>query len=191
MATLNQNVGLHQNLNPTIELIGDWDKANALLNGQLQLAVAIGAKKGQLAAAKKIQALVKKNIRLQSAGSGSWREFSTAYAKRKAKSGYGDDKWKSTGQYYRNIKVMDRGLNVFVGVPRGIKGKVNKNKPLNLTSIANILERGSAANNIQARPLWKPTLREFGGKARIAYHINYHIREQIYLATGLRNIKLR
>lgn len=189
MATTNINVGLGQNLTPDIKLEGDWDKARALFGGQLQAAVLIGAKKGQLAAAKKIQALVRKNIRLQSAGNARWPDHSEAYAKRKAAKGWGDQKWKSTGQYYRNIKVMDRGTNVFVGVPRGAKGKVHEDA-LNLTEIANILERGSAANNIKARPLWRPSFREFGGKTRVAYHINYHIRQEIFLATGLRNLKL-
>lgn len=181
-----QNINVGSGLTPEVSLFGDWDKLNKALS-QLPIAVSIGAHSGKLAAAEKIQTLIKKNIRNGGPAGTRWPEYSTLYKKKKAaKGGNLERKWYFTGTYYNNIKVIDKGMNVHVGVPRGVRGRVNKNNPLTLGQIANILERGSAAHNIQARPLWRPTFKEFGGKARVKYHIVWHIRNSVYAMTGLK-----
>lgn len=184
MATTNINVGLG------IKLEGDWAKALALIGrNDLAIAVVAGTKQGQLASANKIKAIVKQNLRRGSAPNVYWPDYSYQYGNRKARLGYGDKKWRLTDTYYKAITVMDRGTTVSVGVPKNAKGKFNKN-PLTLGAIANILERGSKAHNIAARPLWRPAFKQFGGKARVAYHINFHIRKAIYLSSGIRGIKI-
>jgi hypothetical protein len=179
-------IGLDNSLSPEVELLGDWDKAQALLKTQLPLAVRIGAEKGRLSAAEKIKDLVRRNIRNNGPAGHHWAPYSAKYAKRKAKLGGNVDRMlRLTDTYYNNIKVIRKGTSVFVGVPKGVKSRVNK-KRMEVGTIARILEKGSEAHNIQARPLWRPSFNEFGGKKRIAYHIVFNIRRTIYLMTGVR-----
>lgn len=181
-----QNINVGRGLNPEVELFGDWDKALNVFNN-LQSSITIGSRLGKLAAAKKIQALIKKNIRANGPPGVHWPALSTEYARsKKSRGGDPNKKWFFSGTYYRNIRIIEKGKNVYVGVPARARSTVNKKKPLTLGQIANILERGSAARGIEARPLWGPTFREFGGKRRIAYHITWHISNQIYLTSGFR-----
>lgn len=181
-----QNINVGRNITPQIELFGDWDKALALFNNLPEL-ISVGAHAGKLAAAKKIQTLVKKNIKKGGPTNTHWQELSASYQKSKASRG-GDPnkKWFFQGTYYRSIKVIDKGNTVYVGVPARQRSRVNKNKPLTLGQVAVILERGSAARNIPARPLWKPTYREFGGNQRVTYHILWHVSNTVFLRTGYR-----
>lgn len=188
MPTTNINVGKGQNLTPDITLVGDWDAALKLIGYNLKPAVLLGARNGQIAAAEKIQSIVKANIRRGGPEGTYWPSYSYLYEKKKAKKGGGDKFWRWTDTYYKSIEVNKKGPNITVGVPKYERGRVNKN-PLTLGQIATILERGSKANNIAARPLWGPSFKQFGGKTRVAYHINFHIRKQIFLATGMRGIK--
>ena len=181
-----QNINVGAGLVPEISLFGDWDKLTKAIS-QLPIAVAIGAQSGKIAAAEKIMSLIKKNIRRGGPAGTRWPEYSEKYKKRKAADGVNvDRKWHYHGTYYNNIKVITKGNSTFVGVPRNVRSRVNPKKPLTLGQIANILERGSAAHNIQARPLWNPTFKEFGGRARVKYHIVWHIRNSVYAMTGLR-----
>jgi len=181
-----QNINVGSGLIPEVTLFGDWDKLTKALN-QLPIAVAIGANSGRIAAAEKIVSLIKKNIRAGGPPGTRWPDYSQAYKEKKEAAGANTDrKWYYTGTYYNNIKVVNKGLSTYAGVPRNARSKVNQRKPLTLGQIANILEKGSAAHNIQARPLWKPTFKEFGGKARVKYLIIWHIRNSVYLSTGLR-----
>lgn len=184
MPTTSINIG--NGLSPSIELIGDWDKADKLLRTQLPLAVKTGSLSGRKSAAEKIKKLIKKNIDRNGPPSVYWPKYSIGYEKLKARLGGNiDSMYRLSDTYYNNIKVNIRGTNVNVGLPKGIRGKRGKN-PLTLGQIAIILERGSAAHNIAARPLWRPTFKEFGGKKRVAYHIVFHIRRDLFLLTGLK-----
>lgn len=180
------NISVGNNLVPAVELIGDWDKVQSLLS-QLPLAVKIGSKAGQLSAAEKIKDLVRKNIRNRGPEGVHWNRYSMRYEARKIRLGGDVSKfYRLTDTYYSNIKVINSNSGkIMVGLPRGIKGRVNS-KPIDIGTIARILEHGSEAHNITARPLWAPTLKQFGGKKRVAYHIVYHIRSTVYAMTGLR-----
>jgi hypothetical protein len=183
-----QNINVGNGLVPSIQLEGQWEEALKLIGYNLTPLVLLGARKGQAAAANKIKAMVKSNIRRGNVQGSYWPGYSYQYGNRKSRQGFGDKKWLMTGTYYRSITIINRNTDVFVGIPRNAKGKVNNN-PLTLGAIANILERGSRAHNIAARPLWGPTFKQFGGKKRVAYHINFHIRKELFLATGLRGLK--
>lgn len=180
-----QNINVGKGLNPQIELFGDWNKALALFNG-LPLAVTTGAQIGKLAAAKKIQAMIKKNIRSGGPANVHWQELSANYQRVKSsKGGDPNKKWFFKGTYYKNIKIIQKGDDVYVGVPARVRSSHGK-RPLTLGQVANILERGSAARGIPARPLWGPTFREFGGKRKVAYYIVTNISRQVFRTTGYR-----
>jgi hypothetical protein len=174
--------------NLKVTLIGDWDKVNRLISS-LPLLVPEGAAKGSVAAAEKIIKVVKRNIRNNGPSGSIWPEYSQKYAERKASMGGNTDKkWRFNNTYYESLTVVRSGRNVYAGVPPRKRSTVNsKNgKTLTLAQVAKILENGSSVRNIKARPLWRPSFKEFGGRRRIAYHINWHIRQHIYIATGLR-----
>lgn len=175
-------------LNPMVTLVGDWDKVNQFLFA-LPTLVTEGATKGSVVSAEKIIRVVKRNIRNNGPDGTTWPEYSQRYAERKASMGGNTDKkWRFNNTYYESLSVVRSGRNVYAGVPPRKRSTVNSKsgKTLTLAQVAKILENGSAAKNIQARPLWRPSFKQFGGRRRIAYHINWHIRQNIYIATGLR-----
>lgn len=188
MARTNINVGGNidlSNLSPEVELTGDWEKASAFIN-KLPLAVAIGVENGKMAAAEKLLTMVKANIRKGGVQGYHWPPLKEEYLKNKLKKGGDSSIWRYTSTYYDNIQIIKRGNNIHVGVPARMRGKVNSEKPLTLTQIGNILENGSSAAGIAARPLWGPTLKQFGGKYRVNNHIVWHIRNTIFAMTGVR-----
>jgi hypothetical protein len=190
MPTTNVNVS-GQGIIPEIKLEGDWAKALQLIGHDLSALVLKGAYNGQVAAAEKLKVIVKNNIRSGGPQSIYWPNYSLMYGERKAKAGAGDKKWRYTDTYYKSITVTKHSMNkVSVGVPKNERSKVNQN-PLTLGQVAVILERGSRVANIAARPLWGPSWKEFGGKKRVAYHINWHIRKILFEATGLRGLKFK
>ena len=184
-----QNINVGKGLTPGIKLIGNWDGVQELIDS-LPVAVVSGAKMGQLTAAKKLKTLVKSNIRKGGPEGTHWPQYSPAYLKRKLKlGGNPDKKWRLTDTYYKSINITYSGNNIFVGVPRNVRGKIGK-KPLTLGQIANILEKGSHVAGIQARPLWGPTLKQFGGKRKIAYYVTQGIRTSLSAISAGRKFKI-
>lgn len=180
-----QNINVNKGLVPEIQLFGDWNKALALFN-TLPEAVKIGANNGSLKAAKKLRLLVRKNLKNNGPPGIRWDQLSPKYKKFKKRKGGNTDKiWYFKGTYYKNIKVMQKGNNIYVGVPAYKRSTINS-KPKTLGQIANMLENGSTVTGLPARPLWKPTFKEFGGKNEIAKYITIGIRREVYLLTGYR-----
>lgn len=172
---------------PSIELFGDWDKTRSLING-LDVTIKAGAILGQKSAAEKLKKIIKKNIR-ENGGSIGWPPVSDKYAIRKKSMGYDPNNLLVlTGLYYRNINTWYNGNTYYVG----LKSKVRNPKTggrLTLVQIANILEHGSVVRKIKARPLWRPSFKQFGGSARIKYLIVWHIRNLLRTKYGI-NVKI-
>lgn len=172
------------NYSPQVELFGDWDKTKNLING-LEPTIRAGALLGQKSAADKLLKLIKKNIR-ENGGSIGWPPVSDKYAKVKKNMGYDPNNLLVlTGLYYRNINVWNKGFTYYVGINRNVKNTKTGGK-LTLIQIATILEYGSVARKIKARPLWRPTFKQFGGSARIKSLIVWHIRNLILTKYGVR-----
>jgi len=168
-------------LNPEIELVGDWDKVMAVINGHaLSAAVIAGAKEGQHKAAKQIVKLVKENINRGGVPGIHWPGFSPSYLVQKARKGGGNKAYIYTGQYYSSISVIVKPSGIYAGIPRWAKGRVNKNSA-SLTKIARILE--------YHRPLWKPTFRQFGGKAAVGLYVTVAIKKNLLLLAGVSSIR--
>lgn len=169
-----------------VELFGDWDKAKRLVKG-LEGAMAAGAVAGQLAAAEKIKDLVKKKIR-SNGGSTPWQEYSEAYLKykRNKKPSKVGQMYRFTDAYYNNIVTWRSGTRVYVGLnPRiAVQNADGKSKGITLHQLSQILEYGSSARNIPARPLWGPVKKEFNG-AKIKLLILWHIKRSIKTMTGV------
>lgn len=168
------------------ELTGDWQKTKRLVNN-LETAIAAGAIAGQLAAANKIKELVKKKIR-ENGGSTYWPPYSDKYRKfkNKTKPGKANNMLRYTDTYYNNIITWQSGTKVHIGLrPRVLVPNTNgSNKNITLHELAQILEYGSDARNIQARPLWGPVRKEFG-EAKVKALIIWHIRNTIRIRTGV------
>ena len=92
-----------------------------------------------------------KHLQAQDLG---WKPLSAAYKKRKEKQGHSNKILIRTGTLMQNIKseVVSKH-EVFVGVNRQAKDAEGNS----IADIATIMEYGSVAMNIPARPLWKPT----------------------------------
>lgn len=180
------NINVGRGLNPKVDLFGDWDKALRMFN-TLPVVVNASYELGAMKVAKDIQREVKKNIRNNGPPGVHWEPLSPAYMKFKKKRGGDTNKmWNFKGTYYKNIKIIHKRGAIYVGVPAYKRGTVHKNSNKTLIQIANILERGSHANNIKARPLWKPTFKAYGGKPKVAKVITRTMRDHIFKLTGVR-----
>ena len=171
------------NYSPQVELFGDWDKTKSLLNG-IESTIAAGSILGQKAAADKLLKIVKKNIK-ENGGSIGWPPVSDKYARLKKSMGYDPSNLLVlTGLYYRNINVWNKGFTYYVGVNKNIRNTKTGGK-ITLGQIATILEYGSVVRKIKARPLWRPSFKQFGGSARIKALMVWHIRNLIRTRHGI------
>jgi hypothetical protein len=86
--------------------------------------------------------------------------LSPAYVKEKARRGEDGRTLVATGDYIAGIQVKKAdlpGAGVAWGI--GLEPRAHEPSGLPLVVLANILERGSAAANVPARPHWRPTRR--------------------------------
>lgn len=161
------------NYKTEIVLDGDWDLAQRVLAG-LDKKIALGAYQGQLSAAKKIKRIVRRNIRQDGSGL-NWAPLAKSTLARKRRLGQSLNRLYATGQYYRSITIIRKGLTVKVGV----KSRTPHSSGLTVSQLATIQEFGSNDWRIPARPLWAPSFKQFGGGKRVISHMNWHIRKQI------------
>jgi len=170
---------------PLVTRIGNWEKVKTML-ATLDATVLAGFRAGQLSAAKKLKRAIRRNIR-ENGGSLHWVPLSEKYMEYKEELGFDPNRMLyMTGAYYWNITIWDNGFNYFVGVKKGVHTRnFFTGGSITLGQIASILEHGSAARNIPARPLWAPTFRQMGGANRIKGLILWHIRNHIRMAYGV------
>ncbi|MAO08126.1 MAG: hypothetical protein CL596_05370 [Alteromonas sp.] len=172
--------------NPKINIqkFGDWYITKNLLI-QLEPAIKKGSIAGQKRAAQELKRIVRRNIR-ENGGKIGWPPVSEKYAKYKRKKGFDPENlYVMTGLYYRSIKIYRDGNNISIGLKRYTRHQGRTNNNLTLIKIANILENGSAVRNIKARPLWKPSYKQFGGSKRLKGFILWHVRNEIKKRTGV------
>lgn len=161
-----------------VELLGDWMRTRALING-LSSAVKAGTRAGQRSAANKLLRVIKRNIR-ENGGSIGWPPLSARYEKSKlSRGGRSNNLLVMTGLYYRSIHTWNRGNNYYVGVKKRLKHPGSKGR-LTVAQIATVLEHGSESQKIPARPLWRPSFKQLGGTKTIKGLILWHVREEIY-----------
>ena len=178
----NRNLG--KGLVPEVELLGDWQRVRNLTR-EIPLAVREGSILGKKSAARQLRRVVRRNIRENGARIG-WKPLSSTYKKKKSRRGFPANRiYYASGSYYRAIQIWDQGNNTFVGIRKRKYSKSSKSR-LTLGQIARVLETGSIIRNIPARPLWGPSFRQFGGNKRIKGFMIWHIRNQIYLKTGVK-----
>lgn len=169
---------------PKIELFGDWEKTKLLIDG-LPSAIREGSSRGQRSAAEKLMKVIKRNIR-ENGGSIGWPPLSDKYMAWKKRKGYNPNSMLVlTGLYYRSINIWSKGTTHYVGLKDNIRNPKTGNK-LTLVQIATILEYGSITRKIKARPLWRPSFKQFGGSARIKGLIIWHVRNVIFSRYGVR-----
>jgi len=152
------------------EMFGDWAAARGIFKN-LDYAIKIGSMKGQLAASKQLQKIVKRRLRNSEFSPG----LSGSYASRKAADGYDSDKiLYRTGTYYRSIHVWRKGNRSYVGVKSRTYAPGSKRT---VGQIALMHEVGGG--RLPARPLWAPSWKEFGGRRKLRSLMIWHIKREI------------
>ncbi len=174
------------NLVPKVELFGDWDKTHrAFVN--LPTAIALGSKLGKDAALRQLEKNIKQNIRANG-GSLGWKELSKRTLANKRDSKYPTSILRMTGLYYRSIMIWSDTITgaTYLGIKPRTYYPTKGASGLTVNQVAKVLENGSPDRNIPARPLWKPTFKQFGGGARVKGYIIWHVRNQIMIQCGVR-----
>lgn len=163
---------------PTIEKVGDWPRTQRFLREVGPVTVR-GYTLGQLAFAKKMFNRVRKNIR-ENGGTIGWAPLSSSYADYKSRLGKDPNNLLVlTKLYYNSITIWNKNGIYYVGVKHGIRYPDRSNGGLTVGQVAKILEVGSIARNLPARPLWGPSFRQLGGKQAIRKTLVWYIRRQI------------
>lgn len=174
----NKNVQVTKDLTKygtEVVLTGDWDLARNFL-GRMDKLIAQGALAGQISAGEKIRAEVRKNIR-ENGSSLGWPPLSLLYAEKKTGMGFDPNRLLyATGTYYRSIELSIKPPRVSVRVKPRASHPTSK---LTVSQIATILEYGSSARNIPARPLWGPSFKRIGGAQRVRNIIKWHIANKL------------
>lgn len=142
-------------------LTGDWDKLNNLFKGLKQAFDKAGKETLQKLAMEGEKFAVKA-IKNQSLG---WVPLDPKYLARKIGKGESNKIYVATSSYYQSITSWVSKGKGYVGVRRMVKERDSSGRYVKggsqsnnlIADIANILEYGSPARGIPARPLWRPT----------------------------------
>lgn len=134
----------------TYRAVGDWDGVMRRL-ADLGPEIKAGCRSAQYVVGREILTRAKDHLRNQDLG---WKKLSKSTIARKGH----DVALLEYGTYYANIKLWQKELVVYTGVPIGVKQKNNTETAL----VASFHEFG--AKGVPKRPLWKPVFTEMGGR---------------------------
>jgi len=154
-----------------IELEGEWESVSGLLKN-LPIHIRKAAMKGEKVFAEKFKAKILDNIRGNGAGL-DWFPLGEKYKALKERKGVDPNQmYEFYGLYISSIKIKeDLKLNV---ISIGIHNDENKKSSFGKYTVgqyAVVLESGSQARNIIARPLWGPTFTQMGGMKELKKEI--------------------
>ena len=174
-----------------VKMYGEWTKALNLFSG-MDLSVKKGYDKGISVFSKRILTIVKRCIRTGNPPKGIHWEPLSDYSILKWKNRYPEHHlYRLSGLYLRSIGVYQYKKTTYVGLPSNHRKTVGGGT---LIEVARWLEFGTEGvgsgrgNNggIPARPLWKPSYAQAGGKPGVARELIKRIRQQLIRDYGLR-----
>lgn len=155
---------------------GDWAKASKVFK-DLERKGKVAARKTLMQVGLKGEQIVVDHLQKQDLG---WQALSPRYRLekmkttskkvRKTKKGLDDKRYKKgnvsekilirTSTYFSSITTFTKDSIAYVGVPKGKVYESAEGKRIEIANIAAVHEFGSAARNIPARPLFKPSREE-------------------------------
>ncbi len=138
------------------EKFGDWDIV-ANLCREMPADMMECSKQTLMVLAGRAEANAKKHIKAQDL---NWHPLSQSYLAWKVQQGHDEKIYIQTGDYFDSIThfMSDGAKKSHAGIPK--KAKSKSGTPI--FEYAKIMEFGSIARNIPARPLWGPVLKEVG-----------------------------
>jgi hypothetical protein len=164
-----------------VELDGDWVKLNRVVR-DLDRDIAQSAMEAQEAIAQKYKKALRKNMKENRFGF----QLSKAYSEFKAEHGGPNTPLIWTRKYYNSIIIRTNKTGRLVQVTikdsayySGSSHGASNRSIISVKEVANILEHGSNVHNITARPLWKLTFRDLGGKAGIQQSLNRSLAQRL------------
>lgn len=173
-----------------IKIHGEWQKADALINGMAPEVLAAyhrGATRCSKALVRIIRRAIKTGL---PPGDARW----PALAKSTIKSHGKHNIYHLSGLYGSVIGLRQYKNRTVIGVPINMKVP---NTDLTLNQLGIILEHGSAidsdgdGNGIPKRPLWAPAFKEYGGVGRLKVEILRDIRRGLIARFHLRANQIR
>lgn len=149
-----------------VELDGDWVRLTNVMN-RMPTEVVAATMAAQEKAAEKYKRKIKRNIRTNAFGYAN----SPYYSIYKAEHHGSPQPLMFTNKLVNSIitKRNNKGTTVQVTIDENARYQAgdhgrSKAPRLSVKQIANVLEHGSDAKSIPARPVWKRTFREMGGR---------------------------
>ena len=136
----------------TMKKTGDW-KAATLLAMNLKKDLKAAQEMSLKRFAVKGEAIAIGHIENQDL---NWEQLDPKYKAAKERQGYSDKIYVRTSTYFQNITSWVTDGKALVGVKRTVKNEDGES----VANIAKILEYGSKARNLKARPLWRPSWKE-------------------------------
>lgn len=182
------NIGIPTPPNIQVNLVGDWEKVQYLLSN-LDNSIKKGYDNGIDNISRKLLSIIRTAIISGQPPENSgvtWEPLSPTTLKRRPN----EELYYLTGLFYRSIGLYKYKSRTLVGL--AINNK-RPNSNLTLNQLALILEYGSETKHIPARPLFKPSLKSFGGTKKISEILIRAIKASIVKETGIssRAIKIK
>lgn len=172
---LDQELARYAGTNIEVILDGDWNKLKLTLD-QLRAQILQASLEGQNSAAEKFRTLLRRNMR--SAQTMGFAPLSPKTIDLKSKRGHDLSMFMASHTYYNSIEVIRRGNTIRVGIKPWTRNPYSK---MTVAQIAVVLEYGSQARGIPARPLWRQTWKQFGGPSRVRSIMAWHIHKRLKL----------
>lgn len=167
-----------------IKKIGSWDSTIRAI-GSLGPKVKDAAKKSQRRLANEMKNAIINHIYAQDL---KWAPLRPSTSKRKNnKNRYMI--YMDTETYINSITIIAKGDTVSVGIKKGQPYKGKKDRSITVDQVAMWMEFGTA--RAEARPLWQPTIEEFGGAKGLRDKIAFDIYEKIKGLTKGTAIKVK
>jgi len=179
----------NRGVNVTVKRIGDWAKLHSLVVG-LDHTIEVGYQRASKKAAKKYFDLIRQNIR-NGGGKFRFEPLKQSTIDKKKKAGKPATPFMFYGYYYRAIQMVSKNNNYYVGIKKGSRNPKTKSAGSSYTiaQYASVLESGSRDGKIPARPLWRKTFNEMGGRKKIKQmviaSIAYEIRKRHQITVKL------
>jgi len=165
----------YTNRRTQVVLDGPWERVRQQLS-TLGIDIAMAVRAGQLQGAKEFKKKIERNIENGGASFG-FPALSTKTLSLKGARGQSSTMFNATKTYSRSIIIKDNGNVIRVGIKPHARNTMPGSN-LTVGEYATILEYGSS-RGIPARPLWKRTMKDFGGAKKIRSYM------KIALATAL------
>ena len=163
------------------KLEGNWHSVASFIDN-LPMRISNAAFKGQQVAASRFYDMLMDAFNSGGAGY-NWIPLKLSYKEWKVGKGFDPKMMSMTHTYRDSIEIVKNrsSKNVYVQIDPNAVNPVTGKHGFTVAEYARVLETGSIIRGIEARPLWSPTLKKFGGRKAFGRITGQYIQQELRL----------